>query len=111
MQDRVGSRLEQEAPSSLSEEFPLVPSCSAPTHLHSGASLAAGTGQFFRHRDTNVMGTSQASDTPLHQASSLCQLLTPLKTLPSAAGGAEGMAWEAAMPLLTCFLKQLTSLE
>lgn len=56
VQDGVGGRLEQEAPSSQSEEFPPpAPPCSAPTHLLSGASLAAGTGQFFGHREIQML--------------------------------------------------------
>lgn len=115
MQDGVGSRLEQEAPSSQIEGFPQAPACSAPTHLHSHASLAAGTGQFFGHRETEMLWAH------LRLLIHLCT--RPAHILPTADSienltlsgwsgrGEDRMAWEAAMSLLTCFFKELTALE
>lgn len=86
-----------------------------PPHLRSQASLAAGTGQFFGHRETEMLWAH------LRLLIHLCT--RPAHTLPTADSienltlsgwrgrGEDRMAWEAAMSLLTCFFKELTALE
>lgn len=115
MRDGVGSKLGQEAPSSQTAGFPLAAACSAPTHLHSGARLAAGTGQFFGHRETQMLWAHLRLLIHLHTR--------PAHPLPTADSnenialsgwrgrGEDRMAWEAAVSLLTCFFKELTALE
>lgn len=62
------------------------------------------------------LGTSQAPDTPPHQASPY-PLPTADTTENLTLGGQEGWHggngtdWEAAMSLLICFLKELTPLK
>lgn len=112
MQDGVGSRLEQEAPSSQREELSPTPPCSAPTHLHNGASLAAGAGQFFGHREIQTLWAHLRIHLHARPAHTL-PTADSIANLTLSGWGSRGeyeMAWEAAVSLLTCFFKELTSL-
>lgn len=99
VQGGVGSRLEQEASRVKSSLLP-APPCSAPTHLHGSASLAAGTEQFFGHREIQTLWAYLRL---------LIRLRTgPAHALPTADSienltlsgwrgrGEDRMAWEAA---------------
>lgn len=91
---RVGSQLDQEAPTSQGEGS-LWPHPRLPTYLHPGASFMAGAGQSLVTERYKCSWAHLRLPIHLHTkpARILCQLLTQLKTLPLVAGrgGVRGM--------------------